>query len=152
MLDDNVADFRRGGCRRAPKRGPALLAGLLRCGRCGRCGRKLMVGYSGKNRAAPRYQCHRARLDRLASKCISFGGLSVDQAVAKELLEHRHQTPLGDGPYRRYVLPLQHLVHEVDVVHALLAVPRRSRMRPVSRCCRISRVTCDSDFPVVFIR
>ena len=84
MLDDNVADFRPDRRRGAPKRGPALLAGLLRCGRCGR---KLMVGYSGKNRSVPRYQCHRARLDHLASKCISFGGLLVDKAVAKEVLE-----------------------------------------------------------------
>jgi hypothetical protein len=84
MLDDNVAHFHPDRRRGAPKRGAALLAGLLRCGRCGR---KLKVGYSGKNAAVPRYQCHRARLDHLAPKCIAFGGLSVDQAVAREILE-----------------------------------------------------------------
>jgi len=84
MLDDNVAHFHPDRRRGAPKRGAALLAGLLRCGRCGR---KLKVGYSGKNAAVPRYQCHRARLDHLAPKCITFGGLSVDQAVAREILE-----------------------------------------------------------------
>ncbi len=84
MLDDNVAQFQSARRRGAPKRGAALLAGLLRCGRCGR---KLMVGYSGKNAAVPRYLCHRARLDQMAPKCISFGGLSVDQAVAEEILK-----------------------------------------------------------------
>ncbi|MFQ5792014.1 MAG: recombinase family protein, partial [Acidobacteriota bacterium] len=53
MLEDNVSDFRSRGPG-APKRGPALLAGLLRCRRCGR---KLLVAYSGKNASVPRYQC-----------------------------------------------------------------------------------------------
>ncbi len=56
----------------------------------------------------------------------------LEGAGLDELLEHRHETPLGDGPYRRHVLPLQHLVHEVDVVHALLAVfvPLVHRVHP----------------------
>ena len=56
----------------------------------------------------------------------------LEGAGLDELLEHRHETPLGDGPYRRHVLPLQHLVHEVDVVHALLAVfvPLMHRVHP----------------------
>ena len=37
MLDDNVTQFRSSRHPGAPKRGPALLAGLLRCGRCARC-------------------------------------------------------------------------------------------------------------------
>jgi hypothetical protein len=83
MLDDNGAGFRSEHSRGAPKRGPALLAGLLRCRRCGR---KLMVGYSGKNASVPRYQCHRGRLDNMDAKCISFGGLAVDAAVSNEIL------------------------------------------------------------------
>ena len=83
MLDDNVSQFRAERRRGAPKRGPALLAGLLRCRRCGR---KLMVAYSGKNAAVPRYQCHRGRLDNMEPKCISFGGSPVDTAVVREML------------------------------------------------------------------
>ena len=39
---------------------------------------------------------------------------------------------LRDRPYRPHVLPLQHLVHQVDVVHALLAVtvPLMHRVHP----------------------
>ena len=81
MLENNVAGFRQS--RGAPKRGPALLAGLLRCRRCGR---KLMVAYSGKNASVPRYACHRGRLDNMEANCISFGGLSVDAAVSREIL------------------------------------------------------------------
>ncbi len=83
MLDDNVTRFHADRRRGAPKRGPALLAGLLRCRRCGR---KLMVAYSGTQAAVPRYQCHRGRLDNMEPTCISFGGLPVDAAVSGELL------------------------------------------------------------------
>ena len=83
MLDDNASPFRRERRRGAPKRGPALLAGLLLCRRCGR---RLMVAYSGNNAAVPRYLCHRGRLDNMEPKCISFGGLPVDTAVVREML------------------------------------------------------------------
>jgi DNA invertase Pin-like site-specific DNA recombinase len=84
MLDDNCAGFQSNQRPGAPKKGPALLAGLLRCRRCGR---KLMVGYSGKNASVPRYQCHRGRLDNMEATCISFGGLSIDAALSREILQ-----------------------------------------------------------------
>ena len=83
MLDDNASQFRAERRRGAPKRGLALLAGLLRCRRCGR---KLLVTYSGNNSTVPRYQCQRGRLDGLEPKCISFGGLMVDTAVVAQML------------------------------------------------------------------
>jgi len=83
MLNDNSSGFESNQRPGAPKKGPALLAGLLRCRSCGR---KLMVGYSGKNASVPRYQCHRGRLDNMEAKCISFGGLAVDAAVSREIL------------------------------------------------------------------
>jgi DNA invertase Pin-like site-specific DNA recombinase len=83
MLADNSAGFQGEPRCGAAKKGPALLAGLLRCRRCGR---KMMVGYSGKNATVPRYECHRGRLDNMEAKCISFGGLSIDAAVSREIL------------------------------------------------------------------
>jgi DNA invertase Pin-like site-specific DNA recombinase/ribosomal protein L28 len=83
MLDDNNRGFQGESHPGAPKKGPALLAGIVRCRRCGR---KMMVGYSGKNATVPRYQCNRGRLDNMEAKCISFGGLSIDVAVSRELL------------------------------------------------------------------
>ena len=57
ILEANVA--RRGGTTPgAAKRGPALLAGLLRCGRCGR---KLFVAYRGRGGRVPRYACAGSR-------------------------------------------------------------------------------------------
>src|SRR5262245_38475540 len=67
----------------AVKRGSALLAGLLRCRRCGR---KLMVAYTGNGPFVLRYVCHRSALDNGEPRCITFAGLSVDEAVSREIM------------------------------------------------------------------
>ena len=84
MLSDNGSRFFQAGTRGAPKKGPALLAGMLRCRRCGR---KLMVDYSGRNATIPRYCCTRGRLDNGDAKCIGLGGVAVDEAVSREILQ-----------------------------------------------------------------
>src|SRR5215475_13034181 len=72
--------------RGAARRGELILAGLLRCGHCGR---KMYVGY-GKS---GRYYCQGAVVNHGTERCISFGGLRVDQAVGTEIL--RVLKPLG---------------------------------------------------------
>ena len=81
MMTNNAHLGDRSG---AAKRGLALLAGLLRCRRCGR---KLMVGYTGNGPFVLRYACHRGLLDNGDAPCISFAGLVLDEAIAKEILE-----------------------------------------------------------------
>jgi excisionase family DNA binding protein len=76
--------------RGSVRRGDALLAGLLRCGHCGR---RLHVSYSGTRGFCVRYNCRGAHLNHGAERCISFGGLRVDAAVAAEAL--RLLAPLG---------------------------------------------------------
>ena len=70
--------------RGAARKGTALLAGLFRCARCGR---KLHVAYGGKQGIAPRYSCKGAYANHGKDLCISFGGLRVEQAVIKKVLE-----------------------------------------------------------------
>ena len=83
ILEANVA--RRGGTTPgAAKRGPALLAGLLRCGRCGR---KLFVAYSGRGGRVPRYACAGSRTGRGPTTCLSLGGVTIEQAVTAQVLE-----------------------------------------------------------------
>jgi DNA invertase Pin-like site-specific DNA recombinase len=65
------------------KAGTALGAGLLRCRRCAA---KLTVHYTGCHHDVVRYTCHRAWLDKGQPRCISFGGLAVDAAIAAEVL------------------------------------------------------------------
>ena len=57
MMAANVRGRGRVG---AATRGPALLAGLLRCRRCGR---RLTVWYTGATHDVLRYACHRGALD-----------------------------------------------------------------------------------------
>ncbi|EIZ79415.1 resolvase-like protein [Novosphingobium sp. Rr 2-17] len=73
--------------RVAAREGELLLPGLLRCGHCGR---KLHVHYSGK---LGRYHCSGARLNHGTERCISVSGLSIDAAIAHEVL--RVLKPLG---------------------------------------------------------
>jgi DNA invertase Pin-like site-specific DNA recombinase len=67
----------------AVKNGPALLTGLLRCSRCGR---KLTVRYTGSGHDVLRYSCFRGWLDNGEPRCIAFGGISVDDAISREVL------------------------------------------------------------------
>jgi excisionase family DNA binding protein len=76
--------------RGSVRRGDALLAGLLRCGHCGR---RLHVSYSGTQGFCVRYSCKGAHCNHGTQRCISFGGLRVDAAVAAEAL--RLLAPLG---------------------------------------------------------
>lgn len=83
MLEDNAAQGWNKGRRGAVKQGPALLAGLLRCGRCGR---SLHVNYSGNTGRVPRYVCTGSRLERGSASCLSAGALRLDQAIVAEVL------------------------------------------------------------------
>lgn len=76
--------------RGSVRRGDALLAGMLRCGHCGR---RLHVSYSGPQGFSVRYSCNGAHANHGTQRCISFGGLRVDAAVAAETL--RQLAPLG---------------------------------------------------------
>jgi DNA invertase Pin-like site-specific DNA recombinase len=83
MLESN-ATAREPTGKGAARKGPALLAGLLRCGHCGR---KLFVSYRGKDGRSPRYGCHGGRQERGSAACQSLGGIAVDRAVSDTVLE-----------------------------------------------------------------
>ena len=68
----------------AAKRGPAMLAGLIRCRRCGR---KLNVRYaSGGRHRTIRYVCHQGFQGSNEEPCIAFSGASIDDAVVNEVM------------------------------------------------------------------
>ena len=73
------------------RRGPALLAGLIRCGVCGR---KLHVAYGGPRGQVARYHCRGAMINHgVGGPCLNFGSLRVDAAVEGEVL--RALAPVG---------------------------------------------------------
>ncbi len=70
------------GKAKAGRGGRSLLSGILRCRRCG-C--MLHVSYTGNGSAVPRYDCNDVHLRQGGQRCLSFGGLWVDEAVANEV-------------------------------------------------------------------
>jgi DNA invertase Pin-like site-specific DNA recombinase len=68
---------------KAGRGGRALLSGMLRCRRCGRM---LYVSYSGSQGMVLRYQCRGAHMNQGEPRCITFSGLGVERAVAREVL------------------------------------------------------------------
>jgi Recombinase/Recombinase zinc beta ribbon domain len=67
----------------APRHGPAVLAGLVRCGRCGR---RLVVRYSGPKNY-PTYTCTRGSADYGEPLCQGLSnGTALDELVAHQLL------------------------------------------------------------------
>jgi DNA invertase Pin-like site-specific DNA recombinase len=66
----------------APRQGPSLLAGLLRCGRCGR---RMIVRYSGSKQRHS-YNCTRGSSDYAEPICQSLSGPVLDELVAGRVL------------------------------------------------------------------
>lgn len=70
---------------RAPKKGPALLSGMIRCRRCGSI---LHTTYNGtKPHFLLRYTCQGKDRNGCQSDCISFAGAKVDRTVSELVLE-----------------------------------------------------------------
>ena len=90
VIADNSGKLISSGRRGAVRGGAALLAGLLRCGHCGR---RMTVQYGGNSGAVLRYACRGALNNSTGQVCISFGGLSADEAVGGEIV--RILEPIG---------------------------------------------------------
>ena len=86
VISDNATGKGSAIARGVARRGELILAGLLRCGHCGR---KMYVGYGRSGR----YYCQGANVNHGTERCISFGGLRVDEAVGTEVV--RVLKPLG---------------------------------------------------------
>ncbi|HEY7432278.1 MAG TPA: recombinase family protein [Streptosporangiaceae bacterium] len=71
------------GAPGAPRNGPALLAGLVRCGRCGR---RMVVRYSGPKQSVG-YSCTRGSADYAEPLCQGLSNAStLEELVAGQLL------------------------------------------------------------------
>ena len=73
----------RSAAKGCPRKGDALLGGLLFCRRCGA---RLVVGYSGaENR--PRYRCQRAYRSYGLEKCQSLSAAPLDEFISRQILQ-----------------------------------------------------------------
>lgn len=66
----------------APRQGPALLSGLLRCGRCGY---RMVVNYNNAYNGL-RYNCLHALVNYGEPECQSLSGKRLDALVAQQVL------------------------------------------------------------------
>jgi DNA invertase Pin-like site-specific DNA recombinase len=71
----------------APKKGSALLTGLLRCGRCGH---KLQVAYRSREARSARYYCRTGNKEQGKPSCLCFAAFRVEQAVVETVLGACH--------------------------------------------------------------
>src|SRR5206468_10669743 len=69
--------------RGVPRRGRALLAGLVVCGRCGA---RMMTRYAGKA-SRPRYYCDADRVKYGAARCQGLAARALDDEVARLALQ-----------------------------------------------------------------
>jgi DNA invertase Pin-like site-specific DNA recombinase len=90
--------------RGAIKRGPSLVAGLLRCQRCGRM---LHVGYGSDGGTVLRYECKGAHINHgVEGRCTAIGGRRVDEVVSQEddhdnpRCRHRERDSLAAAVHR----------------------------------------------------
>ncbi len=67
-----------------PKKGQALLQGILRCGRCGA---RMRLRYSGDQGEFPVYECSYAHSEYGAPRCQEVRGLGLDAEVERLVLE-----------------------------------------------------------------
>lgn len=82
-LADN-AHMKKRATRKAGRGGRALLSGMIRCGRCGYM---MRVVYNSRVGASHRYVCRTRNLTEPDHRCIGVGGVRVDEAVARQILQ-----------------------------------------------------------------
>lgn len=83
MLTEN-AHMKKRADRKSGRGGRALLTGLVRCARCAHM---LHVFYGSRAGNAHRYICRGNVMRGTQLSCIGVGGVRVDRAVAKQLME-----------------------------------------------------------------
>jgi DNA invertase Pin-like site-specific DNA recombinase len=81
-LANNRNDHRRGAAG-APRKGKALLQGIVRCGRCGA---RMRLGYSGPHGEYPVYRCEYGMSEYGQPRCQEVRGLGLDAEVERLFL------------------------------------------------------------------
>ena len=118
----------------AVREGSALLQGIATCGHCGR---RLRTHYRGRH-AAPGYHCPgKDIVQGRGVYCLNIGGVQVDQAVSKALLEALE--PAGIEAALRAAERIES-DHDGALEQWRLAVERaRYEAERAERCCRSSK-------------
>ena len=108
-LSEN-AHMQKRTSRKGARGGRALLTGLARCGRCARM---MRIFYGSQASHAHRYQCIGEHIGN--GICLGIGGVRVDQAIARALLE-----VVSDYAVKAAILAEERFAHAQDDVQKAL--------------------------------
>lgn len=109
MLLDNYAEYDRNKTRGVPRKGSALLHGLVHCGECGH---KMVVQYKG----GTRYLCNFLRQKYQVPVCQHIPGDSVDPHIVEAFFQAL--SPIELDVYSRAVATQQETINQVTHAHA----------------------------------
>ena len=112
--------------RGAPRKGTALLQGIIFCGHCG--AKMGIQHYTTKEKRAPSYACHRAYQREGGAACQYISATPVDQAVADLFLQAMSPAKVDialraldelekdrEATHREWMLQLQNAEYEVQL-------------------------------------
>src|SRR6266699_446698 len=108
ILLDNYAEYDRNKTRGVPRKGSALLHGMVYCGECGH---KLVVQYKG----GTRYLCNFLRQKYRARVCILLPGYAVDLSIVEAFFQAL--SPIELDVYSRAVAAKQKTIQQVSHPH-----------------------------------
>src|SRR3989475_12105816 len=108
MLLDNYAEYDRNKTRGVPRKGSALLHGMVYCGECGH---KLVVQYKG----GTRYLCNFLRQKYRVPVCQHIPGDAVDPSIVQAFFQAL--SPVELDVYSRAVAAQQEAVDQVSHAH-----------------------------------
>ncbi|UCE07921.1 MAG: recombinase family protein, partial [bacterium] len=100
----------------APKSGPALLVGLLRCRRCSQ---KLSVRYSSSHAGVPCYSCRGQKNIGKSENCVSFYGTALERLVEQEVLRVIQPTSIEAAEKAEQLFVQQQQQKQQTIVNAL---------------------------------
>ena len=108
MLQDNYAEYDRNQSRGIPRRGTALVHGLVYCGECGH---KMVVQYKG----SPRYICNYLRQQYGVPVCQYIPADTVDHCVVEAFFQAL--SPVELDVYARAVTAHAEAVERISCAH-----------------------------------
>jgi DNA invertase Pin-like site-specific DNA recombinase len=109
MLLDNYAEYDRNKTRGVPRKGSALLHGLVHCGECGH---KMVVQYKG----GTRYLCNFLRQQYQVPVCQHIPGDSVDPHIVEAFFQAL--SPVELDVYSRAVASQQEIIDQLAHAHS----------------------------------
>ena len=139
ILLDNYAEYDRNKTRGVPRKGSALLHGMVYCGECGH---KLVVQYKG----GTRYLCNFLASEISCARLPTYSGDAVDLSIVEAFFQAL--SPIELDVYSRAVAAKQKTIQQVSHAHHQhLERLRYEASLPSGSSCALTLTTVSSQQP-----